>query len=62
MAKRKLLTSGQLADELGISPGTVARYARQGWLVPAETTMGGHLRWDLEDVRRQMEALRRRDK
>lgn len=61
MAKRKLLTSGQLADELGISPGTVARYARKGWLVPAETTMGGHLRWDLDDVRRQMDVLRKRE-
>lgn len=61
MAKRKLLTSGQLADELGISPQTVARYARKEWLTPAEVTVGGHLRWELDDVRRQMDALRKRD-
>lgn len=60
MAKRHLLTTGQLADELGISTRTVTRYVREGYLVPTETTLGGHHRWDLADVRRQIRELRER--
>lgn len=60
MSKRHLLTSGELAEELGIAPRTVARYVRDGWLVPAETTMGGHYRFDLDDVRRQIREIRER--
>jgi DNA-binding transcriptional MerR regulator len=59
--RARLLTSGELARELSISPRTVARYARDGLLKPAETTVGGHHRWDLEDVRKQMADLRDRD-
>lgn len=58
MARRKLLTSGELANELGVSQRTIARYAREGKLTPAEITLGGHYRWDLDDVRRQLRELR----
>lgn len=58
--RRQLMTSGELAEELGISVRTVVRYAADGWLKPALTTMGGHHRWDIEDVRRQMAEIRKR--
>jgi len=55
---RKLISTGQLAKELGVSTRTIARYAADGLLIPADTTIGGHFRWVLEDVRQQMRDLR----
>jgi len=52
------VTTGELARELGISPRTVARYVRSGLLAPTETTLGGHYRWDVEEVREQIRKLR----
>ena len=37
---RKLISSGELAKELGVSTRTIARYAADGLLTPAETTIG----------------------
>lgn len=54
---RKLLTSGQLARELGLAPGTVSRYAREGIITPEVITAGGQYRFDLDRVR---EELRKR--
>jgi predicted site-specific integrase-resolvase len=56
----KLLTTAQAAEHLGISRGTLARYARDGLLKPTLTLPTGHLRWSLEDLRRQMRELRER--
>ncbi|PKW13132.1 MerR family DNA-binding transcriptional regulator [Saccharopolyspora spinosa] len=58
MTRNRLLTSGELARELGISPRTVARYVRLNLLTPTETTLGGHYRWDLDEVREQIKKLR----
>ncbi|GAA4837612.1 MerR family DNA-binding transcriptional regulator [Saccharopolyspora rosea] len=58
MTRNRLVTSGELARELGISPRTVARYVRDGLLKPTETTLGGHYRWDVEQVREQIRELR----
>lgn len=60
MPKPRLLTSKQLAEELGIAPRTVAYYAQHGKLDPALVTPGGQYRWDLEDVHRQLKELRER--
>lgn len=60
MTRRRLLTSGQLADELGVSPRTVARYVRNGWLTPTMITLGGHYRWDLAEVQATIRAERRK--
>jgi predicted site-specific integrase-resolvase len=57
----KLLTTAQAAKHLGISRGTLARYARDGLLKPTLTLPTGHLRWSLEDLRRQMRELPGRD-
>ncbi|GAA2819008.1 hypothetical protein [Saccharopolyspora taberi] len=36
----------------------MARYVQDGLLKPTETTLGGHYRWDLDDVREQIKRLR----
>jgi predicted site-specific integrase-resolvase len=57
---QKLLTTSAVAKEFGISRQTLARYAADGTLEPAVVLPSGHLRWRIEDVRRQLAELRRR--
>ena len=58
MQKRpKLLTSAELADELGVSRATISRYAREGILTPALRLPSGHFRWRLDDVLAQMAEI-----
>lgn len=57
MARRRLLTSGELADELGLSRRAISDYARQGKITPALRTPGGQYRWNLEQVKAEMDAL-----
>lgn len=55
MAQRpRLLTTAEVAEELGISRATLARYARDGVLIPALRLPSGHLRWRLDDVLAQL--------
>lgn len=63
MPKRRLLSSGQAADELGIDRSTLWRAVKAGDITPTEVTPGGHLRFDLDDLRRQIRELaaRRRE-
>jgi excisionase family DNA binding protein len=58
----RLLTSGQLARALGVAPRTVARWAQDGWITPAQITAGGHFRWKLEDVQAELAKRRESDK
>lgn len=55
------LTSGQLARELGVSHRAVLKWAEQGVITPEWTTPGGHHRWDLDKVRKELRQQRRRD-
>ena len=57
----KLLTTGELAQELGVSRGAVNKWQNQKIITPALTTPGGHHRWDLDAVRAQLLAVRERD-
>jgi predicted site-specific integrase-resolvase len=52
MATRPLLTHGQAAYILCLSPSTLSDWVRRGKLIPAETTPGGHRRYLPEDVHR----------
>ncbi|WP_310278052.1 helix-turn-helix domain-containing protein [Haloactinomyces albus] len=61
MSGDRLLTSGQLAKELGLSHRSVSHYAQTGQLEPALVTPGGHYRWDVDDVRRQLREMRERN-
>lgn len=60
VGRRKLLTSTELADELGLSASTIGRYVRDGSLKPTIVTPGGQYRWDLDDVKRQLDQWRQR--
>lgn len=56
-----LVTTAQAAKVLGINRTTLGRYARDGLLKPTVKLPSGHLRWSLDDLRRQMRELRERD-
>ena len=52
---RKLLTSGELAKALGVTRGALLVWEEKGYIRPYFKTPGGHRRWVLEDVRRQLD-------
>jgi excisionase family DNA binding protein len=54
----RLLTTGEVARELGVSRAAVLSWVRDGKLTPTLTTPGGHHRFDLDDVRRQLREQR----
>ncbi|MGH3585604.1 MAG: MerR family DNA-binding transcriptional regulator [Pseudonocardia sp.] len=60
MTVERLLTTGEVARELGLSARSIARWAQEGKLIPALYTPGGHPRWRLGDVEDQLRQLRRR--
>jgi DNA-binding transcriptional MerR regulator len=60
MPAEPLLTTVQLARQLGISRTSVIRYEQRGWITPERTLPSGHRRWSLEDVKAQLDALRER--
>lgn len=45
-----MISSREVAERLGVSQATVLRAVARGSLVPAETTLGGHHRFRLQDV------------
>jgi DNA-binding transcriptional MerR regulator len=53
----RLVTSGELAKELGLSLRTIQRYIAGGVITPEFRTAGGHTRWDLDSVREQLRKL-----
>jgi DNA-binding transcriptional MerR regulator len=55
-----LVSSGELADELGLSRRSISRYVQKGWLKPTLVTPGGQYRWDVEEVRKQFRELQGR--
>lgn len=52
------LTSAQAARELGVDRSTLHRWQAAGIVEPAEYTAGGHARWDIEQLRRQIRERR----
>jgi excisionase family DNA binding protein len=59
--RRELLTTGQVAERIGVSARTVASWVRAGKLTPTYVTMGGHARFDWTDVERQLREQRETD-
>ena len=55
------MTTAQAAQYLGVHRRTLARYAERGLLTPTIVLPSGHLRWNLDDLQRQMRELRVRD-
>jgi len=54
MPAKNLVTTGAAARELGISAATLTRWVKSGKVAPAETTAGGHFRWHMASLRRQV--------
>lgn len=61
MTERKLLTTGEVARALEVAPTTIQRWVHNYGIKPAFVTGGGHMRWDLDDLKRQLERLHRDD-
>ena len=49
-----LINTNELAQQLGVAASTVRYYRSAGRISPARQTPGGHARWSLEQVRRQL--------
>ncbi|MCX2728951.1 helix-turn-helix domain-containing protein [Saccharopolyspora sp. NFXS83] len=54
---KRLLSSGELAKELGISRRSISRYADQGLISAALVTPGGRYKFDLDVVRDELRKL-----
>jgi DNA-binding transcriptional MerR regulator len=52
-----LVTTSVAARSLGIDPSTLTRWVHSGVVTPARRTAGGHFRWDLDDLARQMDEI-----
>lgn len=57
----RLITTAELAKALEVSARSIQRWRQLGWLEPTSTTLGGHARWRLEDVREQIRELQSRE-
>jgi predicted site-specific integrase-resolvase len=49
-----LVPTGVAAKALGVNRGTLARWWAEGLVEPALVTPGGHARWNIEDLKRQL--------
>ena len=56
--ERSLLTRSEVSRQLGVSPNTVTRWAREGRL-PCQVTLGGHHRFEREVVEQLRKSLYR---
>jgi DNA-binding transcriptional MerR regulator len=50
----KLVPTGDAAKEIGVARTTLARWWQHGLVEPALVTAGGHARWDVDDLKRQL--------
>ncbi|WP_244211039.1 hypothetical protein [Amycolatopsis kentuckyensis] len=55
----KLVPTGVAAQALGVDRATLVRWWQDGKVEPAVVTAGGHGRWDLADLHRQLKRQRR---
>jgi DNA-binding transcriptional MerR regulator len=57
---QRLVSSGRAAEAVNVAPQTLRLWVADGDVVPTDRTGGGHARWDLDDLRRQIAAMRER--
>nr|WP_042198628.1 MerR family transcriptional regulator [Kibdelosporangium sp. MJ126-NF4] len=55
----RLISTGEAAKQLGIGRTTLHSWWVNGLVEPEYVTPGGHARWDLQDLRRQIKELRK---
>lgn len=53
-AQPRLVSSSELARELGVTRQTVARWVRRGVITPATVTAGGQARFDMEQAKSEL--------
>jgi 8-oxo-dGTP diphosphatase len=54
MSDDRNVPTGTAARELDVTRGTLLRWMRLGIVRPASTTAGGHQRWNVEELHRQL--------
>lgn len=54
----KLVPTGVAAKAVGVDRGTLHRWWTEGTAVPALVTPGGHARWDVADLVKQLRDRR----
>jgi excisionase family DNA binding protein len=57
----ELITSGEVARRLGVTPRAVGRWVARGLITPAVTTPGGRYRFRWSEVAAQLREQRARD-
>lgn len=50
----RLVPTGDAAKAIGVGRSTLARWWADGLVEPAYVTPGGHARWDVADLTRQL--------
>lgn len=50
----RLVPTGVAAKEIGVDRSTLVRWWQDGIVEPEIVTAGGHGRWDVEDLKRQL--------
>jgi 8-oxo-dGTP pyrophosphatase MutT (NUDIX family)/predicted DNA-binding transcriptional regulator AlpA len=53
-----LMTTARAAAAVGVARSTLWRWLKLGWVTPHSRTIGGHLRWDLDELRSQIDRMR----
>jgi DNA-binding transcriptional MerR regulator len=61
VSRGDVVSSTELARELGLSPRSIQRYVKAGMITPEFVTPGGHYRWRVEKVIAELRQQRRRD-
>lgn len=54
----KLVSTGEAAKALGVARATLVRWWQRKLVEPALVTAGGHARWDVEQLKRDLAELR----
>ncbi|WP_433555596.1 MerR family DNA-binding transcriptional regulator [Pseudonocardia xinjiangensis] len=59
--EEELITSGDVARRLGVTPRAVGRWVARGMITPAVTTPGGRYRFRWSEVTAQLKEQRKDD-
>jgi excisionase family DNA binding protein len=51
---QRYATTGEAAREVGVSATSLLKWLREGTIKAVMVTPGGHARWDIADLRRQL--------
>lgn len=54
----ELVSTGIAAKAVGVAHNTLHRWWQAGVVTPRMVTVGGHARWNVEDLREQIRNLR----